>query len=80
MHCPHCHNNLINNEEIRQIINDELRHLSPDVANSMLDQLATRVGRRAMLSNAFTGYEVKQRQGVAMASRGDDSEVLRDEY
>jgi hypothetical protein len=65
MHCPHCHNEVNNNEEIRQIINDELRHLSPDVANSMLDQLATRVGRRAMLSGAFRGYE---------------NEVLRDEY
>jgi hypothetical protein len=45
---------------LRKLIREELMHLDPAVANSMLDQLATRLGRLSVRSQgAWRSYEVK---------------------
>jgi len=45
---------------LRQIIREELRHLEPDVANSLLEQLVTRLGRQARIQERYSpDYEVK---------------------
>ena len=70
MQCPHCYNEI---KEIRQIIREELMHLDPDVANSMLTQLTTRLGRSIRMQGAMRTYEVKH-------CASDDNEVVQDEY
>jgi hypothetical protein len=77
MHCPHCHHEVINDQDIKQHIREELMHLDPDVANSMITQLATRLGMsvRAQGSQAsWRHYEVKAKQ------LPENSEVVQDEY
>ena len=73
MHCPHCHQDSINEQEIRQRIREELMHLDPDVANSMLAQLTMRLGRSIQAQSGWRGYEVK-------AKPLSESEVVQDEY
>jgi len=69
MHCPHCHQDIINEQEIRQRIREELMHLDPDVANSVLAQLTMRLGRSIQAQSGWRRHEVK----------ASDSEVVQDE-
>ena len=73
MQCPYCDNKIDNTQEMRQIIREELMRLDPDVANSILTQLTTRLGRSMRMQGAMRQYEVKH-------CVSDDNEVLRDEY
>ncbi|OLD64086.1 MAG: hypothetical protein AUF65_00480 [Chloroflexi bacterium 13_1_20CM_50_12] len=59
MHCPHCHNEIINNQEIRQTIKEELMHLDPDVANSLANQVIARLGNHMRMQGSFRAYETK---------------------
>ena len=74
MHCPHCHHEVVNDQDIRQHIREELMHLDPDIANSMLTQLATRLGMSMRVQSGWRDHEVK----VKPLSEG--SEVVQDEY
>jgi len=69
MHCPHCHQDIINEQEIRQRIREELMHLDPDVANSVLAQLTMRLGRSIQAQGTWRRHEIK----------ASDSEVVQDE-
>ena len=81
MYCSHCRNEVINDKEIRQIIREELMHLDPDVANSMLTQLTMRLGRSIRTQGAMRHYEVKHCQDTTITSNDDDdNEVAHDEY
>lgn len=44
---------------LRKLIREELMHLDPAVANSMLTQLATRLGRSIQAQGTWRSYEVK---------------------
>lgn len=74
MHCPHCHQDIINEQEIRQRIREELMHLDPDVANTMITQLATRLGMSMRVQSEWRGYEVKAKP------LSENGEVVQDEY
>jgi hypothetical protein len=44
---------------LRKLIREELMHLDPAVANSMLTQLTARLGRSIQAQGAWRSYEVK---------------------
>lgn len=73
MHCPHCNEDTGNTQDIKQIIKEELMHLDPDVANSMVNQLTVRLGM-SLRSQGWQRYEVKAK------SLPENSEVAHDEY
>ena len=59
MHCPHCHNEIMNHQEIRQIIKEELMHLDADVVNNLADQVAIRIAGSIRSQGYFRAYETK---------------------
>ena len=59
MHCPHCHNEVMDCQEIRRIIREELTHLDADVANSLTDRVLTIIGNRTRNQGSFRSWETK---------------------
>jgi hypothetical protein len=52
-------------------------HLDPDVANSILTQLTTRLGRSIRAQGAMRQYEVKT---LPFIEEAEPTEVIKDEY
>lgn len=62
MHCPHCHHEIMDYEEIQRIVRQELMHLDADVAARLTAQITSQISRTMRAQGTWRTIETKQGQ------------------